>query len=152
MGKIKEIASRLKDKNIIALDTMIFIYHFERHKVYQDITWEIFSSIENGAKKGITSIISLLEILIKPKKGNYPDLVEEYKFLFRTFPNLKVVNVDEEVVNHASTLRAKYNIKIPDAIQIATAISNNAEVYLTNDGSVKKVNEIETIILDDFLR
>jgi len=56
----------LKGK-IIGLDTMVFIYHFEENQLYSPLTFSIFENLEKGNFKGITSILTLLEILVKPK-------------------------------------------------------------------------------------
>ena len=54
----------------------------------------------------------------------------------------------------AAELRAKYDgnglkLKTPDAIQIATGILNEAEIFLTNDTDLKQIEEIEVIVLDE---
>ena len=42
-------------------------------------------------------------------------------------------------------------MKTPDAIQLATAIIATTDFFLTNDPALKKVKEVEVIILDDYL-
>lgn len=42
-------------------------------------------------------------------------------------------------------------IRIPDAIQIAVEIIYGFDAFLTNDSSLKKVNDIRVVILEDFL-
>ena len=42
-------------------------------------------------------------------------------------------------------------IRTPDAIQIAVGIIYGANAFLTNDSSLKKVNDIRVVILEDFL-
>jgi len=78
---------KLKGK-IIGLDTMVFIYHFEENQLYSPLTFSIFESLEKGNFNGITSVLTLLEILVKPKKENNLLLTERYNLLFETFPNL----------------------------------------------------------------
>ena len=48
-----------------------------------------------------------------------------------------------------STLR--HSIGTPDAIQMAVGIIYGADAFLTNDSSLKKVNDIRVVILEDFL-
>lgn len=52
----------------IGIDTSIFIYHFQNHVKYSKLTKGYLASIENGEYKGATSVISLLEALVLPKK------------------------------------------------------------------------------------
>jgi len=142
---------KLKGK-IVGLDTMIFIYHFEENRVYSPLTFSIFESLEKGDFKGITSILTLLEILVKPKKENNLLLTERYKLLFETFPNLQIKTLNENIAEIASGLRAGYNINTPDAIQIATSLEAKADIFITNDATLKKISEIKVLLLSEMLK
>ena len=141
----------LKGK-IIGIDTMVFIYHFEESQIYSPLTFSIFESLEKGNFNGITSILTLLEILVKPKKENNLLLTERYKLLFETFPNLQVKTLNENIADIASTLRASYNINTPDAIQIATSLEAKADIFITNDATLKKISEIKVLLLSEMLK
>lgn len=141
----------LKGK-IIGLDTMVFIYHFEENKIYSPLTFSIFESLEKGNFNAITSILTLLEILVKPKRESNLILTERYKILLETFPNLQVKTLDENIADLASSLRANYNINTPDAIQIATSLEAQADIFITNDTSLKKVTEIKVLLLSEMLK
>lgn len=140
MGEIAE-------KSIIALDTNVFIYYFEENKKFLDRTKSIFQSIEKGKYKAVSSIITLAEILTFPKKQRDYLLVKEYSEILNNYPNLEFVNVDWEIVNLASSVRAKYSLTTPDAIQIATALLKNASYFLTADKTFQKIKEIKVKLL-----
>ena len=57
-----------------------------------------------------------------------------------------------EISEMAASLRAKYSIKTPDAIQIATAVITGSSFYITNDASLKKVDEVRIMLLKDMLK
>jgi len=137
---------------VVGLDTMVFIYHFEENQAYSPLTFSIFESLEKGNFNGITSILTLLEILVKPKKENNLLLTERYKLLFETFPNLQVKELNENIADIASSLRANYNVNTPDAIQIATSLEAQADIFITNDASLKKVTEIKVLLLSEMLK
>lgn len=137
---------------IIGIDTMVFIYHIEEHPVYSQITESIFDAVEKGRRTAVTSVITLLEILVKPKIENNIGAVKDYRDTLLTFPNLKIFDVDLKVSEKASDLKAKYCIRAPDAIQIATAILAGAGTFLTNDESLKRVKDIKVYLLEDMLR
>lgn len=141
----------LKGK-IIGLDTMVFIYHFEENKIYSPLTFSIFESLEKGNFNAITSILTLLEILVKPKRESNLILTERYKILLETFPNLQVKALDENIADVASSLKANYNINTPDAIQVATSLEAQADVFITNDTSLKKITEIKVLLLSEMLK
>jgi len=142
---------KLKGK-VVGLDTMVFIYHFEENQEYSPLTFSIFENLEKGNFKGITSILTLLEILVKPKKENNLLLTERYKLLFETFPNLQVKTLNENIADIASSLRANYNINTPDAIQIATSLEVKADIFITNDATLKKISEIKVLLLSEMLK
>jgi predicted nucleic acid-binding protein len=141
----------LKGK-IIGLDTMVFIYHFEENQIYSPLTFSIFESLEKGNFNAVTSILTLLEILVKPKRENNSILTERYKILFETFPNLQMKILDENIADIASSLRANYNINTPDAIQVATSLEAQADIFITNDSSLKKITEIKVLLLSEMLK
>src|SRR5262245_58313577 len=131
---------------------MVFIYHFEDNKRYAPISEILFESWENGTHRGITSIITLLEVLVKPKRDDNHDAVRDYKDLLLTFPNLDVIAVGVECADVASDIRSRYGIRTPDAIQIATALLGGATALVTNDDQLKQVTELEIVLLDELSR
>jgi len=69
LGRVEaDILALLRKYPVVGIDTMGFIYHFEENEDYLSFTKVLFSSIEAGIIKAVTSMITLLEILVKPKK------------------------------------------------------------------------------------
>lgn len=148
MGKLEEFLDRHK---IFGADTMVFIYHLEDHPIYSPITQSIFEAWEKGRNRGVTSVITLLEILVRPKKEGRPEAARDYLDLLTTFPNLIIVEVNLEVADLASDLRAKYGIRTPDAIQVASVLTAGARGFITNDKRLKRIAELEVLLLDELL-
>lgn len=147
----KRLVSYFEKRKVrrVGLDTMCFIYHFEKNYKYLPITETLFRQIERGRWAGVTSVLTLLEVLTGTRKAGNQEMAEKYRFIFRAFPNLTMVMVDEAVADHASVIRAEYGIRTPDAIQLATAFLHHADIFLTNDETLKRVSDIEVITLDD---
>jgi len=55
------------------------------------------------------------------------------------------------VADLASAIRARYKLRTPDAIQLATSILKGAQAFVTNDESLKKIRGIETIVMREVL-
>ena len=140
---------RLPAGKTIGLDTMVLIYHLENHADYAGVTEKLLDEVEKGRYRAVTSFVTLLEILVKPKKEGALRVVSDYRDLLLTFPNLSFLPLDFEVSDLASSLRAKYSIMTPDAIQIATAITGRAEAFITNDERLKKIEEIRIVMLSE---
>ena len=149
---MKRLQDFLKTHPVIGLDTSLFIYHLEDHPRYAPLTEIIFSALEKGANKGVSSYLTLMEILVKPNAEGLLQAARDYEYYLTTFPNLTFYEMGLEVAKKASDLRATERIKAPDAIQIATAILYGATAFLTNDKIFERIKGLDVLILDKFLK
>ena len=140
----------IPEGGIVGIDTMVFIYHLEDHPEYSSVTEKLFDAVEKGKYRAVTSFVTLIEILVKSKIEGRLKVVSEYRDILLTFPHLKFCQLDLEISDLASTLRAKYSIKTADAIQVATAMAENADAYVTNDERIKKIEEIKVLLLSEW--
>jgi len=90
-----------------------------------------------------------LEILVQPLKLGLEKVVDDYKYMLDNFPNMTLSPVTRDVTLQAATLRAKYKLRTPDALILATGIVQGASLMLTNDIQWKQVSEISVICLSD---
>jgi predicted nucleic acid-binding protein len=52
----------------------------------------------------------------------------------------------------AAHIRGKYSwLRTPDAIQLATALEHGAGVVITNDEKWRRISELPTLVLKDYL-
>lgn len=63
--------------------------------------------------------------------------------------NISLFPLDISIADTAVQLRAKYNFKTPDAIQLATAIRCGADYVITNDKEWQKVGNLNILLLED---
>jgi len=146
------LTERIRSFSVIGLDTAIFIYHFEENPTYLPLTRELLSSIEMGERKGVTSAITLMEIIVKPLALGQIDVARKYEAMLVNFPNLDIVDLDRDVIRQAARLRAEYRIHPPDALQVSASLLYGADAFITNDGLLKRLQDkLEVIILDDFV-
>jgi predicted nucleic acid-binding protein len=99
-----------------------------------------------------TSVITLLEVLVLPMRKNETRLVEEYQSILCNSRSIDIFDLTIEIAKSAAGFRAKYGLKTPDSIQLATAVYYSADYFLTNDIRLKSVNEIEILILDELIK
>lgn len=138
----------LRRHKVVGLDSNILIYLIEAHPQYQDVCKRIFASIESGHNFSICSTVSLLEILVQPYRNNDDETVNRCYGLLTTYPHLTWVELSVEIADLAAQLRAKYRLKTPDAILLATAIHSGATGFIANDAQLKRVVELELLVLD----
>ena len=149
---MKRLQDFLKNHSVIGLDTSIFIYHLEDHPRYSPLTEVIFNTLEKGINRGVTSYLTLIEVLVKPKTEGFPQVARDYEYYLTTFPNLTFCEMGLDVARKASDVRAVERMKAPDAIQLATALVYGATAFLTNDRIFERVKGIDILILDKFLK
>lgn len=144
----------LQRYNRICIDAQTFIYFIEENLQYIQKVEPIFQEISEGNIIGVSSYLSLLEVLVKPIEQGNTEIAYLYRDLMLSSAYLKLYPLDDEVAEIAATLRAKYSgngfkIRTPDAIQIATGILAEADVFITNDKKLKQISEIEVIVLGE---
>jgi predicted nucleic acid-binding protein len=71
--------------------------------------------------------------------------------LTNTYPQLEWMPVTMSLADRAAELRARYRLSTLDAIQLATAIDYRASRFYGNDRSLRKVKEIECVMVDDVI-
>jgi predicted nucleic acid-binding protein len=129
----------------------VFIYFLEFHPRYGAWCAYLFNLIEQGKNPGVTSTITLLELLVQPYRDQKEGLAQKIFALTSTYPKLEWVPVTMNVADRAAELRARYRLSTPDAIQVATAIGHKATRFYGNDRGLRRVKEIECLIVDELI-
>jgi predicted nucleic acid-binding protein len=93
----------------------------------------------------------MLELLVHPYRDNDQERIDSFYSLLSTYPHLEWIPTTLEVADCAARLRAQYNLKTPDAIHAASALTSKATGLISNDPAFERVSELETMILDDLL-
>ena len=78
------------------------------------------------------------------------DLGSLYREYFRDSSTIEVLAVDWPIAEEAARIRSAYRLRTPDAIQIATAIVAEADVFITNDRALVRVSEISVVLFDEW--
>jgi len=146
---MKNLDDALAGITKLAIDTPIFIYFVEAHPQYDALVAEVFQRIADSIFTGVTSVIALIEVLIHPFRRGNIRLQQEYRDLLLHSTNFEMVSIDAAIAERAAGLRARYNFRIPDALQIAAALAAGCEAFLTNDATLKRVTELRVLVLSE---
>jgi predicted nucleic acid-binding protein len=137
---------------LVAFDSAPLIYYIEEHAEYLAITDELFGLLDSGAARGMTSVLTLEEVLVKPLKEGREELADQYRQVLTNSTNITLHPIDESVCETAARMRATYGwLRTPDALQVASAINHQAQVIITNDDRWQRLTEIEVAILSRFV-
>jgi predicted nucleic acid-binding protein len=148
MGSLGE---KLRAAQTVGLDSTIFIYYFEGHSRYKELCADAFDLMEVGAIQAVTSTVTLIEVLVQPLIKGEHDLCARYEQYLRFGPSLTLRLLDPDLALRAAHLRARYQIRTPDAVQLAAAIEFGARLFLTNDDRIRRVAELEVVVLERWL-
>jgi predicted nucleic acid-binding protein len=137
------------DARRVAADTVAWIHFIEDHPKYGPVVAPLFERADGGALTLVTSALTLLEVLVVPFRVGDLALAERYEMLLTRSRGVELVDVDREVLRGAAGLRARFPVRTPDAIQIATALSRRCSVFVTNDRRIPAVPGLRIVCLDD---
>ena len=150
MGLVR-LRTFLRGHRLIGLDTSVFIYQIEANARYLSFTDHIFSWLERPGSQGVTSTITMTELLVQPYRDFDEQRLDEFYALISRFPNLHWVAPNLEIADLAAQLRARYRLRTPDALQAATVLQSQATGLITNDPVFARVEALETLVLDQLL-
>jgi len=133
----------------LAFDTNAVIYLLDRVKPYTEWLDPVFESIHAGEREAVLSVVTESEVLVKPFRLEDRAAIEQATVLFSE-PNVQLLDVNREIGLRAARLRASLNLKLPDALIVATAILTNCDALIGNDKTcARRVTEIPYIYLDE---
>jgi uncharacterized protein len=113
---------------LIYLDSCLVIYLAENHPRWGEAVATAMAR-EKDARFAISPLVKC-ECLVAPIRRGDPVLERAYVDLFKRFITLAM---PEPVWLQAAQLHARFNLKTPDALHLASAQTNACESLWTND-------------------
>jgi predicted nucleic acid-binding protein len=124
------------------------IYFIEQHPKYIAKVRPFFQAFERGEFPVVTSLVTLVEVLVKPLRDSRADLLKGYRDIILKSPNLTALPAVLEIAEESALLRATYRWQTADAIQMATATVTGAGWLLTNDLKFPTLPGLSTLIVN----
>lgn len=135
----------------VLIDTAVWIYHFEQNPEFAAPAGRVIETLEAGKFRGTASELTLLELTVRPLQLGRQDVADDFEVLLGYFPNLELEPVSRDILLGAAALRARYKLRTPDAIQLATGLFTGATLAVKNDEAWRKVSSIETVLLSELI-
>src|SRR5207248_2734353 len=105
--------------------------------------------IDQGSPTAITAPVTLAECLVLPIRLGQSSVQQDFTDLIVRGQNVLFVLINDSTACQAADLRARYNLGLADALQIAAALSAASDAFLTNDVALKRVRELPILVLDE---
>ena len=127
----------------VVVDTAPFIYILESNPQFADQFVGLFEAAKAGKLSIALSTITLAEVLTGPLKAGHSALAKRYEKVLSTFT---LISVTPAIAALAAQLRAQYRLKLPDAIQLATALDTGAAAFVTHDRDFSEVRGVNILM------
>lgn len=144
-----KLAEQLESIQQVFLDTAPVIYFVEKNPDFSEKVQSLFTKLDEGTLSAVVSPITLAECLVLPYKIPNPDIAQIFSDLLVNSESVLFYPIDEVTADKAAELRARYNITLTDAFQLAVAVQAECDAFVTNDIDLKRVTEIPMIILSE---
>ncbi|BAT51913.1 PilT protein domain protein [Nostoc sp. NIES-3756] len=140
-----QISEALAGVSRIFIDTAPVIYFVERNQQFINLVDPIFERLETDIQ-AVVLPITLSECLVGAMRSGLGDL--EAAFIDVLLSNEVVfVDINAVIAKNAANIRMRYNLQLPDALQVAIALTSNCDAFLTNDVTLKRVTELKIIVV-----
>ena len=131
----------------VYLDANSIIYLVEAvDPFHAAVSAKLLSHRTNSNSRIITSRLSRLECRIQPLRNADTPLLAKYTDFF-SMERLIMSEITAGVIERATDVRVRYNFKTPDAIHLATAIEEQADLFLTGDKALARCDEVNVEVL-----
>ena len=135
-------AASLGEGALVFVDSAPIIYVLESHPKLADRFMPLFARQERGEIAVAVSTVTIAEVLTGPFGAGEEALARRYRAVLDSW---QVVALTVDIAESAARLRAQYRLRLPDAIQLASALAINADALITHDRDFGKVRGLRIL-------
>lgn len=133
------------------IDSNVFIYPVVADEKTEDkalLAKNILIKIADKSIDAATASLTWDEIVWSIRKILGTEIAIKEGSRFLEFPNLKILDVNEKVIDRAQRLIEKNKLKPRDAIHIACCIENGIDKIISDDPDFDDIKEVKRIALE----
>ena len=123
----------LPPRGRIVVDSAPIIYLLEDHPVFASRYAPLFERAEARHYELVISTVTLVEVLTGPLRTGDSALAETYRAALTSPPTWRVVDLNASIAHRAAQIRARSRLRLPDAVQMATALETSSIALVTHD-------------------
>ncbi len=124
--------SSLPDGAQVLVDSAPIIYVLEGHPLA--VRFEgLFDQIAAGRLRARVTPVTVAEVVGGPLRHGRHGLAERYRLAMTAAPGWSLRALDGDLAMLAARVRAEHGLRLPDAIQLATAIAECCDALVTHD-------------------
>lgn len=135
-------AAALPAGALILVDSAPIIYVLEAHAKLAPRFAPLFERHARNEIELAVTTVTIAEVLTGPLAAGEEALARRYRTTLETW---RVVDFGSDLAESAARLRTTYRLKLPDAIQLASALAINADALVTHDRDFGRVHGLRIL-------
>ncbi len=139
MSDARGLRSALASAERVHVDASILALHMAGNRRYTPLTRALLEMLAEGEATASTSALTIYQLLVEAYRRGETDTAATAERYLTTLPGLDVVDLTPAIARQAAQVRAQLGGSAERAVQIATALSEGAHVYLTQRSTFRRV-------------
>jgi predicted nucleic acid-binding protein len=127
---------------LLLIDTAPIVYHLEGHPELGPRFAPVFRAHAEGRLRFAVTTVTLAEVLAGPFSIGDEALARRYRAVLESW---RLVPLDGDIAETAARLRVTLRLKLPDAVQAASALAVNAAALVTHDRDFDRLTALRVI-------
>lgn len=132
----------LSEGDLVVVDTAPLIYVLEDHPLLASRFHGLFEAFEAGHLRIAITTITVAEVMVGPLRHDRQALASRCA---KALAGFEVTPLTAEMALTAARLRATTGLKLPDAIQAATALELSAKALVTHDRDFSRLRDLPVL-------
>jgi len=133
---------RIPDGALLLLDSAPLIFLLEGRAGFAERYQPLLDAQAAGKVRFAVSAVTVIEVLAGPLQKRQEALAARYQRLMESW---LVVALDADVAASAARIRATEGLRLPDAVQVASAIAVQAHALVTHDRDFTRIRAIRVL-------
>jgi predicted nucleic acid-binding protein len=132
----------LPEHALLLVDSAPIIYFLEGHPNFAPRFKPLFEAHAAGRVRFAVTTTTIAEVLTGPLQVGDEALARRYRAIFESW---QCIDLDLGIAESAARLRGSLRLKLPDAVQVASALAINAAALITHDRDFSRVKHLRVI-------
>lgn len=132
----------LPEGALVLMDSAPIIYVLEQHPRLAPRFQPLFDRHGAGKLFFAVTTMTIAEVLAGPLGAGEEALAKRYRAVMESW---QVINLTVEIAESAARFRARLKLRLPDAIQVASAIAVIADALVTHDRDFSRVKSLPVL-------
>ncbi len=132
----------LPNRALVLLNSAPIIYFLEGHARFAPYFAPLFEAHDSGDMRFPVTTVTVCEVLTGPLKDQDDAIARRYRSVLDSW---RLIDLNADIAEGAARLRASLRLKLPDAIQVASALAVNADAIATHDRDFSRVRSLRVL-------